>query len=66
MDEIIAWESGEAGKNPKKAGTVEINWANQWRPCNPFGGYRKSGPGQEHRDLGIHELCQVKVLSEER
>jgi succinate-semialdehyde dehydrogenase/glutarate-semialdehyde dehydrogenase len=49
-----------------KAGTVEINMANHWLPCNPFGGYKSSGMGREHGILGMRELCQVKVISREK
>lgn len=49
-----------------EAGTVEINNANHWLDCNPFGGYKKSGMGREHGILGFRELCQVKVISIEK
>ncbi|MBT3463530.1 aldehyde dehydrogenase family protein [archaeon] len=48
------------------AGTVEINGANRWKECNPFGGYKKSGMGREHGIIGFRELCQVKVISESK
>lgn len=45
------------------AGTVEINNTTHWLPCNPFGGYKKSGLGREHGIVGFRELCQLKVIS---
>lgn len=45
------------------AGTVEINQGSRWLPCNPFGGYKKSGMGREHGIIGFRELCQLKVIS---
>ncbi len=45
------------------SGTVEINNAIHWLSCNPFGGYKKSGMGREHGDIGFKELCQIKVIS---
>ncbi len=48
-----------------QAGTVEINSAVHWMPCNPFGGYKESGMGREHGTFGFHELCQIKVVSKE-
>lgn len=49
-----------------EAGTVEINSANHWLTCNPFGGYKESGMGREHGIHGFRELCQIKVVSEEK
>ncbi len=49
-----------------EAGTVEINNATHWLPCNPFGGYKKSGMGREHGKHGFRELCQIKVISMEK
>ena len=45
------------------AGSVEINQGSRWLPCNPFGGYKKSGMGREHGIIGFRELCQLKVIS---
>lgn len=47
-----------------KAGNVEINNADHWLACNPFGGYKESGIGREHGKYGFHELCQIKIISE--
>lgn len=49
-----------------EAGNVEINSAIHWLSCNPFGGYKESGLGREHGELGLQELCQVKLISEEK
>jgi acyl-CoA reductase-like NAD-dependent aldehyde dehydrogenase len=49
-----------------ETGNVEINGANHWLPCNPFGGYKQSGIGREHGDVGLQELCQIKLISEEK
>jgi succinate-semialdehyde dehydrogenase/glutarate-semialdehyde dehydrogenase len=46
-----------------EAGTVEINNASRWLPCNPFGGYKHSGMGREHGIIGFRELCQVKLIA---
>ncbi len=48
------------------AGTVEINYASRWLCCNPFGGYKQSGMGREHGTIGFRELCQIKVISENK
>ena len=47
-----------------KAGSVDINGTNRFRPFNSFGGYKGSGMGREHGIYGLRELCQVKVLSQ--
>lgn len=49
-----------------EAGTVEINYASRWLCCNPFGGYKQSGMGREHGIIGFRELCQIKVISENK
>lgn len=48
------------------SGTVEINSADRWLSCNPFGGYKQSGMGHEHGIMGFRELCQVKVISKSK
>lgn len=48
------------------SGTVEINSVNHMMACNPFGGYKKSGIGREHGDIGFQELTQIKLLSIEK
>lgn len=49
-----------------ESGNVEINGAIHWLPCNPFGGYKESGIGREHGEAGLRELCQIKLISEEK
>ncbi len=49
-----------------ESGTVEINLANHWLSCNPFGGYKESGMGREHGRQGFQELTQTKVVSLEK
>lgn len=46
-----------------QAGCVDINHGNHWFSCNPFGGYKASGMGREHGEIGFRELTQVKVVS---
>ena len=48
------------------SGTVEINNANHWLECNPFGWYKKSWMGREHWTVWFRELCQIKVISMEK
>jgi len=59
-------ERAERVASKIEAGTVEINEASRWLSCNPFGGYKNSGIGREHGELGFRELCQVKVISKSR
>lgn len=49
-----------------QTGTVEVNGASHWLTCNPFGGYKRSGMGREHGTHGFRELCEIKVISEEK
>lgn len=49
-----------------EAGNVEINSPSHWLTCNPFGGYKESGMGREHGIQGLRELCQIKLISEEK
>jgi len=44
-------------------GNVEINGGNRWIPCNPYGGYKRSGIGKQYGQLGFKELCQIKIIS---
>jgi len=49
-----------------QVGTIDINDASHFLPCNPFGGYKDSGMGREHGFWGFQELCQIKVVSIEK
>jgi succinate-semialdehyde dehydrogenase/glutarate-semialdehyde dehydrogenase len=49
-----------------QAGNVDINGVGHFRPYNPFGGYKNSGMGREHGIDGFRELCQVKIVSENK
>lgn len=46
-----------------QAGNISINSANFESPCDPFGGYKKSGIGREHGKQGLRELCSTKVIA---
>lgn len=52
----------------KKLKTGMIAWNNLYylRPCNPFGGYKKSGIGRNNSEFGLMELCNVKVVTYEK
>lgn len=45
-----------------KTGMVSINGVNYVCPHNPFGGYKKSGIGRCHGKYGLQDLCQIKVI----
>jgi len=47
-----------------KAGSVDINGMNRFKPFNPFGGYKDSGMGREHGIYSLRERCQVKAVSD--
>lgn len=49
-----------------EAGAVDINGTGHFKPFNPFGGYKASGAGREHGIHGFRELCQMKLISEEK
>lgn len=49
-----------------KAGSVGQNQTAFWQPCNPYGGYKKSGMGRIHGEFGFNEVTQLKVVSEEK
>lgn len=49
-----------------KTGEVQHNTLNYCIPENPFGGYKLSGIGREHGSWGFHELCNIKVVSEQK
>lgn len=52
----------------KELKTGMIAWNNLYylRPCNPFGGYRKSGLGKNNSEVGLQELCNMKVVTYEK
>lgn len=52
----------------KKLKTGMIAWNNLYylRPCNPFGGYKKSGIGKNNGEFGLKELCNIKVVTYEK
>lgn len=49
-----------------KSGMVAINNSTYIMPFNPFGGYKKSGIGREHGKYGLRELCQIKIITEDK
>lgn len=49
-----------------EAGTIDVGEGNHWLPCNPFGGYKESGMGREHGEIGFRELTQIKVIAIEK
>lgn len=52
----------------KELKTGMIAWNNLYylRPCNPFGGYKKSGLGKNNSEIGLQELCNMKVVTYEK
>lgn len=52
----------------KELKTGMIAWNNLYylRPCNPFGGYKKSGLGKNNSEMGLQELCNIKVVTYEK
>jgi succinate-semialdehyde dehydrogenase/glutarate-semialdehyde dehydrogenase len=49
-----------------RSGMVAHNNVTYMKPCNPFGGNKESGLGREHGKYGFHDVCQIKVISEEK
>ncbi len=49
-----------------QAGMVRVNGINAGRPCNIFGGYKKSGLGRENGVYGFHDMTQKKQISRPR
>lgn len=49
-----------------KTGMVALNNLTYVMPCNPFGGYKKSGLGRNHGEFGFKELCNIKVVTFEK
>ena len=52
----------------KQLKTGMIAWNNLYylKPCNPFGGYKKSGIGRNNSEFGLKELCNIKVITYEK
>lgn len=48
-----------------KAGTIKVNDVENFRPVNPFGGYKDSGMGRQGGAQGFHEVTQRKVVARE-
>ncbi len=44
---------------------IALNNLYYLRPCNPFGGYKKSGIGKNNSEFGIRNLCNIKVITYE-
>jgi acyl-CoA reductase-like NAD-dependent aldehyde dehydrogenase len=49
-----------------QAGNIAHNTAWYFSPKTPFGGYKKSGNGRSQGAAGFHEVCQIKVIGEEK
>ena len=49
-----------------KTGMIALNNLYYLRPCNPFGGYKKSGMGKNNSEFGLRELCNIKVVIYEK
>lgn len=49
-----------------KTGMIALNNLYYLRPCNPFGGYKKSGMGKNNSEFGLRGLCNIKVVTYEK
>lgn len=49
-----------------KAGMIAWNNLYYLRPCNSFGGYKKSGIGRNNSEYGLKELCNIKIVTYEK
>lgn len=49
-----------------KTGMIALNNLYYLKPCNPFGGYKKSGLGKNNSEYGLRELCNIKVVTYEK
>ncbi len=47
-------------------GNVSINGPEYYRHQNPFGGAKISGIGRQNGSLGLHNLCNIKVIAHKR
>ena len=45
---------------------VALNNLYYLRPCNPFGGYKKSGFGKNNSKFAFEELCNIKIVTYEK
>lgn len=65
---VMSEDLGRAERVTSKidAGSISINYESRFLACDPFGGYKDSGIGRERGTHGLQELCQIKVISEEK
>lgn len=49
-----------------KTGMIALNNLYYLKPCNPFGGFKKSGIGKNNSKYGLMELCNMKVVTYEK
>jgi len=49
-----------------KTGMIALNNLYYLKPCNPFGGYKKSGLGKNNSQFSIEQLCNIKVVTYEK
>lgn len=49
-----------------KTGMIALNNLYYLKPCNPFGGFKKSGMGKNNGKYGLSELCNMKVVTYEK
>ncbi len=49
-----------------KTGMITLNNLYYLKPCNPFGGFKKSGMGKNNGKYGLSELCNMKVVTYEK
>lgn len=52
--------------NELKTGMIAWNNFYYLRPCNPFGGCKKSGLGRNNSKFGLQGLCNMKVVTYEK
>lgn len=49
-----------------ESGMVSQNNLSYINVCNPFGGYKMSGNGREHGELGFEEVTRTKIITREK
>lgn len=49
-----------------ESGMVSQNNLSYINVCNPFGGYKMSGNGREHGELGFEEVTRSKIITREK